>query len=127
MKKILTLMMILTIASGSSFAANSFSSAMKQAVKQDVAATKSAVKSDVKTVKNAVKQDIANTQKAQTNTAALKKEEKLKQINTKLSELNKELEKAKSDKTITETQRVIEVKTLQKQIDFYNKQKAALQ
>ncbi|MBQ8475876.1 hypothetical protein IJ531_02325, partial [bacterium] len=102
-------------------------SAVKSAVKQDIANTKSSVKSTVSDVKSAAKQDIQNKANAQTSTAAAKKAEKLKQINSKLDELNKELTTVKNDKNITETERTLKTKTLQRQIDFYNNQKKALQ
>ena len=126
MKKILVLFFALTVMTNVSMAANSFGSAVKSAVKQDIANTKSAVKSDANSVKNAVKQDIANQKQAQTNTAAAKKAEKIKQIDSKLDELNKEMTSVKADKNITETERTLKVRTLQRQIDFYNNQKKAL-
>ena len=112
---------------GFSFASNSFGSAVKNAVKQDIRNTKSAVKSDIKAVKTSVKQDIANEKQAQANTAAAKKAEKIKQIDSKLAELNKEMKTVKEDKNITETERTLKVRTLQRQINFYNNQKKALQ
>ena len=51
----------------------------------------------------------------------------MKQINGKLDELNKEMTAVKADKNITETERTLKVRTLQRQIDFYNNQKKALQ
>ena len=127
MKKALTLILTMTLMTGFSFASNSFGSAVKNAVKQDIRNTKSAVKSDIKAVKTSVKQDIANEKQAQANTAAAKKAEKIKQINSKLAELNKEMKTVKEDKNITETERTLKVRTLQRQIDFYNNQKKALQ
>ena len=126
MKKILTIALMMAMATSVTFAANSFGSAVKNAVKQDIANTKSAVKTTAKDVKTAVKQDIANEKKAQATTAAAKKAEKIKQIDSKLTELNKEMTATKADKNITETERVLKTKTLQRQIDFYNNQKKAL-
>ena len=126
MKKILALFFTLSLMTSMSLAANSFGSAVKNAVKQDVANTKSAIKADAASVKKAVKQDIANTKQAQTSTAAAKKAEKIKQIDSKLAELNKEMAATKADKNITETERTLKARTLQRQIDFYNSQKKAL-
>lgn len=126
MKKIFTIALMMTMATSVTFAANSFGSAMKNAVKQDIANTKSMVKTTAKDVKTAVKQDIANEKQAQASTAAAKKAEKIKQIDSKLAELNKEMTATKADKNITETERVLKTKTLQRQIDFYNNQKKAL-
>ena len=122
MKKILTISMVLALSMSTCFAAN----ALTTAVKSDLSAVKSAVKSDVSATKSAVKSDIKAKQEAQNSTAAAKKQEKIKQIDSKLAELNKEMKTVKEDKTITETQRTLQVKTIQRQIDFYNKQKAAL-
>ena len=127
MKKILTLFVAFMMITGVSLAASNFGSAVKSAVKQDITNAKSAVASDVNTVKNAVKQDIANQKQAQESTAAAKKAEKIKQIDTKLTDLNKQMATVKADKNITETERVLKIKTLQRQIDFYNNQKKALQ
>ena len=127
MKKILTTALIMTMFTGASFAATNFGNAVKNAVKQDIANTKSAVKTTVQDVKTAAKQDMENQKKAQESTAAAKKAEKLKQIDSKLDELNKELTSVKKDTSITETERTLRIKTLERQIEFYNKQKKALQ
>ena len=148
MKKILTLAMVLVLSTSASFAF-SFGKSIKKAFKSDVKAAKTAVKNDVKSTKkaiksdikaakteakntrksfrNAVKQDIENSTKAQTEAATAKKTEKLNQINSKLTQLNKELTNVKSSKEITETERTLRTRALQRQIEFYNKQKAALQ
>ena len=148
MKKILTLAMILAFSTTGAFAF-SFGKSVKNAVKQDINNTKTevkttnnsvknSVKSDIKaakkevkdtknSVKNQVKQDIENAKKAQTQAATAKKTEKLNQINSKLTELNKEMTTIKNDKNITETERTLRTRALQRQIDWYNKQKAALQ
>ena len=127
MKKALTIFLTMTLMTGLSFASDSFGSAFKSAVKQDISNVKSAVKSDVNATKSAVKQDIENQKQEQKTTAATKKAEKIKQIDSKLEELNKELASVKSDKNITETERTLKVRTLQRQIDFYNNQKKALE
>ena len=129
MKKMLTLAMVLALFAPASFAG--FGSSLKNAVKSDVKATKTAVKSDVKAtktgIKNAVKTDIENSKKAQTAAATAKKTEKLNKINSKLTELNNELTTVKNSKELTETEKTIRTRAIQRQIEFYNKQKAALQ
>lgn len=127
MKKTLTLLFVLSLISSTTLAANSYGTSLKNAVKQDFAAVKTDIKTSAKEVKTAVKNDIANERQAQATTAAAKKAEKIKQIDAKLAELNKEMTSVKADKTITETERVLKIKTLQRQIDFYNNQKKALQ
>ncbi len=138
MKKIFTLLFALSLITNASLAATSYGTSLKNAVKQDFAAAKSdikttakdvktAVKKDISDTKTAVKKDIENEKKAQASTAAAKKAEKIKQIDSKLTSLNKEMASVKADKNITETERTLKTRTLQRQIDFYNNQKKALQ
>ncbi len=119
MKKILTLAMVCALSSSMVFAASNFGASVKNAVKQDIQSTKT-------DLKKAVKQDIDNKTQAKTNAYAAKKAEKSKQIDAKITELNKEMKTVKNDKTITETERTLKTKALQKQINYYTKQKAAL-
>ena len=137
MKKILTLIMVLALSSSASYAI-SFGQALRNAIRQDVKATKQEVKKDIKdtkkdikdmnkSIKNQIKTDIENSKKAHAEAEAARKKEALKQINAKLSDLNKEMKTVKNDKNITETERVIRTRALQRQIDYYNKQKAILQ
>lgn len=115
MKKILVLIMALVVSTSASYAA-SFWSSVKNAFRQDVKATKQAIKTDINNSKN-----------AQSQAAAARKKESLQEINNRLSVLNKEMKTVKNDKNITETERVIRTKALQKQIDFCNKQKKEIQ
>ena len=121
MKKILTIAMVLALSTSMSFAATSFGKSFKQAVKSDYQNTKNSYKKAIKT-------DLENAKKENTAVSQAKKDEKLKQINTKLTELNKEMNTVKNQKDgITESERTLRMNLLQRQIDFYNKQKAALQ
>ena len=102
-----------------SFAASKAFNDFKAAVKQDIQNTKA----DIRT---AAKKDI-EAKKAQDIAAAkTKKAAKLKEIETKLTELNKELTAVKKSTTMTQTEKTIKARALEKQIDFYNKQKASL-
>ena len=136
MKKILTLVMVIVLSTSASYA-TSFGQALKNAFRQDVKATKQEVKKDIKntkkdikdinkSIKNQIKTDIENTKKAQAEAEAARKKEALNQINAKLSDLNKQMKTVKNDKNMTETERVIRTRALQRQIDYYNKQKSAL-
>lgn len=146
MKKILTTVLLLSVMTCTSFAATtSLKSAIKQdfqnmktdvkttakdvktSVKQDIQTTKTEVKTTTKDVKTAVKQDIANEKQAHENTAKAKKAEKIKMIDVKLNELNQEMTLVKNNKTITETERTLKIRTLQRQINLYQQQKKALQ
>ena len=124
MKKILTTVLLLSVMSCTSFAATT---SLKSAIKQDFQNMKTDVKTTTQDVKTAVKQDIANEKQAHENTAKEKKAEKIKMINVKLEESNKEMALVKNDKTITETERTLKIRTLQRQINLYEQQKKALQ
>ena len=115
MKKLLALIMILSVTSSASYA-SSFWKDVKNSFKRDVNATKQAIKTDIN-----------NTKREQAAEKAAKKKESIKQVNDRITELNKEMRQVKADKNITETERTIKVKLLQKQIDFYKKEKQDIQ
>ena len=115
MKKLLALIMVLAVASSASYA-SSFWHSLRNAFKQDVKATKQAIRAD-----------IDNSKKEQAAITATRKKESLKEVNDKLNTLNKEMKEVKNDKNITETERVIKTRLIQKQIDFCNKQKKDIQ
>ena len=115
MKKLFALIMILAVTSSASYASSFW---------KDV---KTSFKKDVKATKQAIKTDIENSKKERAAEKAANKNASLKEVNDKLTELNKEMKAVKADKNITETQRTIEIKLLQKQIDFYKKQKQEIQ
>ena len=120
MKKVLAVAAIIAMTTSMSFAATSFGNSFKNAVKQDIQNTKS-------DLKEAVKKDMEAKTQAKTSASQAKKAEKIKQIDAKLAELNKELATVKNDKKITETERVLKMRPIQRQIDFYTRQKQALQ
>ena len=115
MKRILTLSLILALSTGISFGATNYGKSLKNAVKQDIQATKDAVKKDA-------------DEKAKANQSAneAKKAEKIKQIDEKIDALNKEKKNVQNSKTMTETEKTIKTRSLERQIEFYEKQKAAL-
>ena len=115
MKKLLALIMIFAVTSSASYAA-SFWQELKNSFKKDVNATKQAIKTDIN-----------NTKKEQAAERAAQKKASLKEVNDKLTALNKEMKTVKADKNITETERTIKIKLLQKQIDFYKKEKQDIQ
>ena len=115
MKKLLTLITILAVTSSATYA-SSFWRSLGNAVKQDVKETKQAIKTDIE-----------NSKKEQAKENEARKKESLKEVNDRLTALNKEMKAVKNDKTITETERVIKIKILQKQIDFANQQKKDIQ
>ena len=92
----------------------------REAIKADAKATSNSVK-------NAVRTDLQNKANQQTEAANKKRQQKINKIDKKITKLNKELASVKSNKKITETQRVIEMKKIQSQIDMYKRQKAAIQ
>ena len=114
MKKLLTLIMVLAVTSSASYA-SSFWKDVKNSFRQDIKATKQAVRTDIENAKK----EQEKTQAAET---AARKKASLKEVNDRLTALNKEMKEVKADKNISETERTIKVKLLQKQIDFANKQ-----
>ena len=119
MKKLLTLIMVLAVTSSATYA-SSFWKDLRNSFKQDVKATKQAIRADIE--KSKIEQE-----KAQAQEKATRKREALKEVNTNLYNLNKEMRTVKADKNISETERDIKVRILQKQIDFCNKQKKDIQ
>ena len=119
MKKLLTLIMVLAVTSSATYA-SSFWKDLRNSFKQDVKATKQAIRADIE--KSKIEQE-----KAEAQEKATRKREALKEVNTNLYNLNKEMRTVKADKNISETERVIKVRILQKQIDFCNKQKKDIQ
>lgn len=115
MKKLLVLVMVLAVSTSASYGA-SFWGSLKKAFRQDV-----------KAAKQEIRADIENSKKAQSEAEAARKKEALKEVNAKIDAVNKEMKAVKNDKNITETQRVIKTRALQKQKDFYNKQKKDIQ
>lgn len=120
MKKLFTILTISTLATTMVFGATNEWTNFKNSVKKDVQTTNSSLK-------EAVKKDVEANKKAQQNTVAAKKAEKLKEVNAKLTDLNKQLKTVKNDKNMTNTEKAIKTRALEKQIEHYNKQKAQLQ
>lgn len=124
MKKIfsLSLMAVLAFSTIGANAASSFKTTLKDvksAAKADAQATRT-------NLKNAVKADITNAKNEASSTAAAKKAEKIAQIDKKINDLNTRIAAIKKQKDITETQKALQIAPLQKQVDYYTKQKAAL-
>ena len=130
MKKILTLGIVLAISTGMTFAASSYTSALKNAIKQDVEASKQEAKNYNASVKEAIKKDMEAKAKANENTKIkaleAKKAEKLKEINSKIAQLNKEKASIQSAKDMTYTEKTIKTRAIEKQLEYYNKQKDSL-
>ena len=130
MKKLLTILMMMTVCTYGANAANSYTKSVKNAIKQDINNAKTQTKQNNQALKNAVKKDIDNKiqadTKARQDATAAKKAEKIKQIDGKLTQLNKQKETIENDKNITLTEKTVRLRTVQNQIDFYTKQKEAL-
>jgi len=115
MKKIFSILMLMTLTCSVSFGANAYTNAIKQDIKN--------TKNDIK---SAVKQDVQTKVQASTNTATVKREEKIKQLDKTINGLNDELLRIKNDNTLTQTEKTLKSKGIEHQINFYKKQKAAL-
>lgn len=130
MKKILTLGVILALSTSISLAASNYSSALKNAIKQDIEVQKQEAKNYNASVKEAIKKDIeakkAVSENAKVKAAQAKKAEKLKEINAKITELNKEKASIQANKNITYTEKTFKTKAIDKQLEYYNKQKNVL-
>ena len=130
MKKMLTLGVILALSTSMTLAATNYTSALKNAIKQDIETSKQEAKDYNASVKDAIKKDIEAKAKAaeqeKINTAKAQKAQKLNEINLKITELNKEKAKIQSNNKLTYTERAIKTKAIEKQLEYYNKQKEAL-
>ena len=100
--------------------------AVKKETKQNIKDTKKEIRNIKKDIKKQVKTDIENSRKAQAEAEAARKKQAISEINSKIAILNKEKKAVKSAKNITETERTIRTRALQRQIDYYNRQKSAL-
>lgn len=116
MKKLLVLIIALAVTSSATYASSSFWKSLKSAVRQDVQETRQAIRTDIE-----------NSQREQANVNAARKREALKEVNSKLYALNKEMREVKYNKNISETERLIRTRSLQRQIDFCNMQKKEIQ
>ncbi len=130
MKKLLTLATILALSTTVTLAATSYGTALKNAVKQDIETSKQEAKAYNASVKEAIKKDIETkakaSEQAQIKAATEKKNAKLKEFNSKIVELNKEKAKIQAAKDMTYTEKAIKTKAIDKQLEFYKKQKEAL-
>ena len=63
---------------------------------------------------------------AKTKALEAKKAEKLKEINSKIAELNKEKADIQASKNMTYTEKTFKTKAIEKQLEYYNKQKDSL-
>ena len=118
MKKLFTLFAIFALTTSFTYAVT-FGDNLKNSIKSDISKTKSDFKS-------AVKADMENAAKANNSAAAAKKQQKIKEIDAKLKSLNSELAQIKKDKSITETERMLKSSRVQRQINYYQKQRDAL-
>lgn len=126
MKKILALGMVLALSTSMSFAATSYGTALKNAIKQDIATTKKEAKDYNASVKEAVKKDIEAKTAANKEAAEAKKAQKIKEINEKIAELNKEKASIQNAESMTYTEKTFKTKAIEKQLELYNKQKDSL-
>ena len=130
MKKLLTLATVLALSTTVSIAATSYGTALKNAIKQDIETSKQEAKNYNKEVKEAIKKDLEAkakaSEQAQIKAAAEKKNAKLKEINSKISELNKEKAKIQAAKDMTYTEKTFKTRAIEKQLEYYNTQKDAL-
>ena len=130
MKKLLTLATVLALSTTVTLAATSYGTALKNAIKQDVETSKQEAKAYNASVKEAVKKDLEAkakaSEEAKVKAATEKKNAKLKEFNSKITELNKEKAKIQAAKDMTYTEKALKTKAIDKQLEFYKKQVDAL-
>ena len=130
MKKLLTLGIMLSLSMSLTYGATTYGDALKKAIKQDIEASKKEAADYNKSVKDAIKKDLEAkakaSQDAKTKEAVAKKTQKLNEINAKIAELNKQKASIQSSKDMTYTEKALKTRALDKQLEYYNKQKEAL-
>ena len=130
MKKLLTLATILALSATVSLAATNNGLSVKEYMKQEKALAKQQAAQYKKDVKEAIKKDIEAkakaSEQAQIKAATEKKNAKLKEINSKITELNKEKAKIQAAKDMTYTEKTFKTRAIEKQLEYYNRQKEAL-
>ena len=130
MKKLLALSVVLAISTSMSMAATSYGTALKKAIKQDIETQKQEAKNYNASVKESIKKDMEAKAKAAENekikAAKAKKEAKLKEVNSKIAELNKEKAAIQANKDMTYTEKTFKTRAIDKQLEYWNKQKDAL-
>lgn len=119
MKKLLALLTISTLATSMVIGAENEWTAFKNSVKKDIQNTNASLK-------EAVKKDIEANKKAQQEAVNAKKTEKINEINKKITDLEKELTTIKNAKDMTYTEKTFKTRAIEKQLEYYNKQKADL-
>ncbi len=119
MKKLIALLTISTLATSMVIGAENEWASFKNAVKKDIQSTN-------QSLKDAVKKDIEANKNAQENAVKAKKAEKINEVNKKIADLNKELATIKNSKDLTYTEKAFKTRAIEKQLEYYNKQKADL-
>lgn len=130
MKKILTLGVVLALSTSLTFAASSYGDAFKNAIKQDIATVKKETKEYNQSLKDSIKKDLEAKAKANEDAKVKaineKKAAKLKEINSKIAELEKEKKALEDNISISFTEKTLKTKAIDKQLEYLNKQKASL-
>ena len=144
MKKILTFSAVLMLSTCLVCNAASYADAFKKAVKQDIQASKQevsklreAAKKDMEAsrqeaknikadYKEAIKKDIEAKKQENIKVQEAKKQAKIKEIDSKVNAINKEIASINANKNMTNIEKTIKINALNKQIKFYQDQKEAL-
>lgn len=119
MKKLMALLTIATLSATIAYGATNEWTTFKNNVKKDIQNTNASLK-------EAVKKDVEANKKAKEDAIKAKKTEKINEINKKIAELNKELATVKNAKDMTYTEKTIKTRAIEKQLEYYNNQKADL-
>lgn len=128
MKKLITLSVLIGISTSIAIAGASYTSALKDAIKQDIETSKQEAKNYNASVKEAIKKDIEAKaeQRAKTKEINSKKDEKIKELNSKILDLNKQKLSIQLNNSMSQTEKTLRLNSIEKQIEFYNNQKEVL-
>ena len=116
MKKLSILLIAFLLTLSASYAAG-FGDSLKNAVKSDLNAVKDSVKQDIKNQADAKKEQRMEQTKAKQSEIIKERDNKINAINKDLRTKEKELQAIQNDKTMTQTEKTLKSKALERQIN----------
>lgn len=123
MKKYLGLALALCMSVSSVFAATSFGSAFKDAVKSDLNAVKNAAKQDIQAQKEAAQKQRQEQNKAKKSEIEKQRKEALAPVESEIDKVEKNIKEVNSDKTMLQTQKTIKLRAYERQLQSLNTRK----
>ena len=123
MKRCLGLALALCLSVSSVFAASSFGSAFKNAVKSDINAVKDAAKQDIQAQKAAAQKQKQEQNKAKKNEIEKERKEALAPVEADIKAVDKNIKDVNNDKTMLQTQKTIKLRAYERQLQSLNTRK----